>query len=185
MITDDRFDNLHPVLDRDSQGRLWLVWSAYDNQRMELRYASGKDGVWQDGSTIPTAMAINMSPSLVVDGNDVVWLVWSANNGGPDDIYYAVHDSGAWSEPALVHVANGRADVLPMIDINQEGRPVVFWKGMVDNRYETFASEYVNGDWSPEELLPELDAAEKEDEDEEMALPSFINKNGAVFLRIY
>ena len=48
MLSDDYFDNMYPVIDQDSSGRKWLFWTAYDSQRMEIRYTTGQDGVWED-----------------------------------------------------------------------------------------------------------------------------------------
>lgn len=186
MVTDDYFDNQQPAIDRDSQGRVWLVWTAYSSQRKELRYTVGDGEVWQESKTIEVETTTNNAPSLAVDGDNVAWLVWAGNNGGDDDIYYAHSTDGQWSEPALVHGPNDRMDVLPELAIAPDGRPVVSWQAMVDGDYVTLSSSYGDGAWSQEVPVAEGDEDEADDgANEEIALPSFIDDNKALFLRLY
>ncbi|MGI9569617.1 MAG: hypothetical protein ACR2PH_07760, partial [Desulfobulbia bacterium] len=46
-ITDDHYDNMYPVIDRDSSGNRWIFWTAYDSGRMDIHYTSGDGEEWQ------------------------------------------------------------------------------------------------------------------------------------------
>ncbi len=186
MVTDDRYDNQHPVIDRDHLGRLWVAWTAYDNRRMEIRYSVGSDGSWQYSAAVASSLPINISPSLVVGDDGVVWLAWSASDNGPDDIYVSTNAGGIWSEPARVHAENDRIDVLPVIEIDADGTPMVFWKGLTENGYMTFYSRFAEGAWGEEQALAVEEAeATDEDEETELELPAFVEQSGMVFIRLY
>ncbi len=184
QISDDYYDNMYPVIDRDSSGRRWIFWTAYDNDTMELHFTAGLEGDWQPRETLETGRQTNISPSVVVDPEDRVWLTWSANDGGLDDIMYAYYKDGSWSDPALVHEENEVADLLPVIDIDQAGSPVVTWRVLEDGETLTVKSRWTEGEFSEPEILK----AEKEDEEDEtdlLELPSYVKNSSMIFIRRY
>ncbi len=187
MITDDYYDNMYPVIDQDSSGKKWLFWSAYDNQRMDIRYTTGKDGKWTDAETLETAMQLNTAPSVIIDKSDVVWLVWSANSDGAGDVFCATNKDGVWSSPILVNEVNTTPDVLPVIELNDENRPVVSWKGMSDGKIVDLISEWDGEGWSKAAIVTEDEARKEAGElaSDMVELPDFMPASGLVFLRVY
>lgn len=184
QVSDDYYDNMYPVIDRDSSGRRWIFWTAYDNKTMELRYTAGQEEDWQASETLETDRQTNMSPSVVVDPEDRVWVTWSANDGGLDDIMYAYYQDGSWSAPALVHAENEVADLLPVIDIDQAGAPVITWRVLEDGETLTVKSRWIEGEFSE----PEIQKIEKEVEEEEadlLELPFYVKNSSMIFIRRY
>ena len=183
-ITDDYYDNMYPVIDRDSSGRRWVFWSAYSNGSMELRYTTGENGNWAEGETLAAEMTTNISPSVIIDKDDTVWVVWSANDGELDDIYFAVNEKGSWSSPANLHESNSVADMLPEIEFDGSGRPSVSWRRLHDGKPTVVTSRLTDNQWSEPEVMETIDTTDQED-GETLELPSFINNSSMVFVRIY
>lgn len=186
MISDDYFDNLHPVIDRDSQGVRWVFWRAYDSLKTEIRYTKGSSGEWAENKALSDTMPSNNAPSVVIDTSDTVWVVWSANSGGLDDIYFSMHADGDWSKPALLHETNNSADVLPVIELNQEQQPLVSWKRMQDGSYVNMTSQYDGSAWSEPGVMQDAVAQDSAEASEDLIeLPDFIDNGGIVFIRSY
>lgn len=187
MVTDDYYDNMYPVIDQDSKGKKWLFWTAYDNQLMDIRYTTGQDGEWADSMSLTTGMQRNIAPSVIIDKSDVVRLVWSANSDGAGDIFYATNKDGLWSDPVLVNEPNATADVLPIVELNEDDQPVVTWKGMSDGKMVDLVRSWDGERWSEVTVVTEEQSRKQDDEsDSEMIeLAEFMPKSGMVFLRVY
>ncbi len=186
MVTDDYYDNMHPVIDQDSRGTRWLFFTAYDNQRTEIRYTTGSAGVWEKSKPLSSEMKANSGPSVIIDGSDAVWVVWSAGDGGPDDIYFAVNKDGAWSGPQLLHEANDTPDTLPVISLNDRQQPAVSWQQLQESEYVVLTSAYDGSQWSEPVVVPAVDEQENENSGADMiVLPDFINHGGMIFIRAY
>lgn len=183
MVTDDYFDNMHPVIDRDSSGTRWLFWSAYDSGKSEIRYTKGNDDDWETPRALAAELVSNNGPSVVIADNDEVWIVWSGSDGGLDDIYYAVNRNGTWTETERLHDANEVPDTLPVIGLDDEGRIWVSWKQYRGAGYAEVMSVYDETQWSnPEVIDPEKGENESEDE---IVLPDFVEQGGMIFTRLY
>lgn len=183
-ITDDYYNNMYPVIDRDNSGKRWVFWTAYNDGRMELRYTTGNNDEWQESVTLTDEKKTNISPSLVIDKEDTVWVVWSANDGGLDDIYFAVNSEENWSEPQQLHDLNSVADMLPVIELDDSGSPAVKWQSMTDGELTVVASTFADDEWTDPAITEPVEAAEPTD-DEIIELPSFINNTSMVFVRVY
>lgn len=186
MVTDDYYDNMHPVVDRDSSGVRWLFWTAYDSQRTEIRYTSGTSGDWQEDRALAFEMQSNSAPSVVIDQDDTVWVVWAANDGNLDDIYYAFGKGGKFSEPSPLHEPNDVPDLMPVVELNDDSLPTVSWKQMQDGRYVTVTSGYDGADWSiPAVVQEETGQADEGGAEEMIEVPEFVTDSGLVFIRSY
>jgi len=182
QITDDYYDNMYPVVDRDQSGSPWVFWTAYSGGSMELRYAIAENGAWQDSETLASELKTNVAPSVIIDDEDVVWVVWSANNGGLDDIYFASSKNDTWTEPARVHPENTVADMLPEIGKDGTGSLAVSWQRLQDGEPVMLMSTFNDGEWS-DAAVPEVE--ETESAEEIVELPDFIKNTSMVFVRIY
>jgi hypothetical protein len=182
-ITDDYYDNMYPVIDRDSTGTRWLFWTAYSNGRMELRYTSGRDGTWRESTTLADRMKTNISPSVVIDKEDTVWVAWSANDGGVDDIYVAFKDKNSWSEPAMPHAPNDVPDILPEVGLEDSGNPEVTWQSLQNGALLTLTSRFSGEQWSEPEVSENSEPVESHSET--LELPAFVNNTSMVFVRVY
>ena len=187
MVTDDYYDNMHPVIDRDSGGTRWLFWTAYDDSRTEIRFTTGSAGEWEKSQPLADEMKSNTGPSAVIDKNDAVWVVWSASDGELDDIYYAVNEDGEWSESRILHEANEVPDTLPVVTLNdEEGMPSVTWKQLQGDKYVSVTSVYDGSEWSSPVVIQETDEPANEDSGaDKIVLPDFISQSGMVFIRAY
>ena len=182
-VTDDYYENVFPVIDRDSTGKRWVFWTAYNNGSMELHYATGENDDWQESETLADEMKTNISPSVIIDKQDTVWVVWSANSGDLDDIYFAFNEKNSWSEPATLHARNSVPDMLPEIGLDGSGHPAVTWKTFKDGKTATVTSRLTDHEWTVPQIK-EIVQADQESE-ETLELPSFVNNSSMVFVRVY
>ena len=184
-ITDNHYDNMYPVIDRDSSGKRWIFWTAYDNGRMEIHYTSGDGEEWQTSELLSSDNKTNISPSVVIDKQDRIWVVWSANNDDLDEIMYSFFQSGSWSDPDFVHEPNEAPDLLPVIDISGDGTPQVVWRAARGGKNVTLSSTWTENDWS-EPLIEEIEDSDKDESEENIIeLPQFVTRTSMVYIRVY
>lgn len=183
MVTDDWYDNMHPVIDRDSAGTRWVFWTAYDNYRTEIRYTTGSGENWEENNSLASEMKSNSGPSAVIDKDDAVWVVWTASGEDElDDVYFAVNKDGQWSDADMIHDTNDTPDTLPVVELDGEGLPTVTWKQLRGDDYIQLTSSYDGSDWSQPVVSEDQDESSDEDS---IVLPDFVNDSGMVFIRAY
>ena len=187
QVTDDYFDNLYPVIDRDRQGKKWLFWTASDNGKLSLHYATSDDAVWSEINDVPTELNSSIAPSMVIDAQNVVWLVWSGNTGGQDDIYFATCTNGTWSSPETVHPRDEVPDILPQIVVADNNELTVIWKKYQQGEYQQVQSTWDGKKWSSLERVETVEqtGVEQLEGDQEIPIPAFIKDDDRAFVRIY
>ena len=187
QVTDDYFDNLHPVIDRDKQGKRWLFWTASDDGELSLHYATYSDSEWSDIQDVPVELHSSIAPSVAVGRKNVLWLVWAGNTGNVDDIYWATLQEGEWSTAETLHEKDDVPDILPKISLTETGALQVVWKKFLNGRYQNVQSIRDGNKWSPHVVIENDDEAEIDilQKDQEILLPAFIKDDDKAFVRIY
>ena len=187
QVTDDLFDNLHPVIDRDKEGKRWLFWTASDDGRLSLHYATFSDSEWSEIQDVPVELNSSIAPSVVVDGKGVLWLVWAGNTGGVDDIYWATLQKGKWSKARTLNQKDEVPDILPKISLTGNGTVHVVWKKFIDGSYQDIQSSWDGKKWSSPAVLKDEEMAEQDSlqNEKEMVLPVFIKDDDRAFVRLY
>ena len=184
-VTDNHYDNMYPVIDRDSSGKRWIFWTAYDSGRMEIHYTSGDGEEWQTSELLSSDKKTNTSPSVVIDKQDRIWVVWSANNDDLDEIMYASFQNGSWTEPDFLHQPNEAPDLLPVVELDGDGTPRVIWRAARKGKNVTLSSTWIKDDWS-EPLIEEIKDSDKDANEERIIeLPQFVKRTSMVFVRVY
>jgi hypothetical protein len=197
-VSDDHFNNLHPVVDRESNGRRWLLWTAVDEREYLIRYSTRQGGQWSEAAPIADELTAAMAPSVVIDQDNVVWAAWAGNQGDNDDIYFSRHRGDKWEEPARVHPANQVPDILPLLRLGADGAPALRWQTFRDGDYLLVESLWQGGKWSEavavgpdeeeatnEETTPENKKAEAEIEAPLVEVPDFVPDPSRAFMRVY
>ena len=185
QVTDNHYNNIYPVVDRDSNGTRWIFWTAHDNGRTEIHYATGDGLEWQSSEILSSSKKSNLSPSMVVDKEDQVWVVWSANNDDLDEIMYAFYQNGSWSSPVNVHEPNSAPDLLPEVEIGADGTPLVSWRTAREGQNVVLSSRWIDNDWSEPRIEEVDDSSQGESEEKIIELPQFVNRTSMVFVRVY
>ena len=183
QLTNDNANNLHPSIDAGSDGSKWAVWTAIDDGQFEIRYAVFENDEWSDVKTLPCGLAVNIKPSVIVDADNVPWVVWSANNNDDDDIYYTRFIDGEWTEEKRIHEDNSVPDVLPFIDVDDDGRVVATWERFVDGSYVEVQSVWDDGEWGEVSVIAEQEGEEETADEQQVTVPDFITDTSQVFLR--
>ena len=128
QLTDYAGDSLHPTVDRDVRGNIWLTWTSIDFQNFQIHYSVKRKNQWSDPKSIATKTENNIAPFIMFDHDGIPWVVWSGNNDDDDDIYYSRFIQGTWQKPHLVHPDNDVPDILPRMDLDAAGKPQVTWE---------------------------------------------------------
>lgn len=110
---DDAHDDFGCVVDVTSDGRVWVVWTAYDPAELdeEIVYSVYDDGCWSLAARVhPDNSTDDRFPDLSVGADDVPWVVW--NGPGTDGYEIRVsHWTGAmWSPPDTLREGASRYD---------------------------------------------------------------------------
>ena len=187
QVTDDYFDNLHPVIDRDKQGKRWLFWTASDDGKLSLHYTTYSDSEWSEIRDVPLDLHSSIAPSVAADQKNVIWLVWAGNTGNVDDIYWATMQNGIWSVAETLHEKDDVPDILPKISLTETGALQVVWKKFLDGQYQDVQSIRDRNKWNSPEVI-ENDAEAKIyllQKEQEIPLPEFIKDDDKAFVRIY
>ncbi len=187
QVTDDYFDNLHPVIDRDKQGKRWLFWTASDDGKLSLHYATYSDSEWSDIQNVPVELHSSIAPSVAVGRKNVLWLVWAGNTGNVDDIYWATLQEGEWSTAETLHEKDDVPDILPKISLTKTGALQVVWKKFLDGRYQDVQSMRDGIKWSSPVVIEDVDETGIDilQKEQEIPLPAFIKDDDKAFVRIY
>ena len=146
-ITDYTGDSLHPTVDRDARGNIWLTWTSVDYQNFQIRYAVKQENQWSYPKVIETKTENNIAPFLMLDHDGIPWVVWSGNNDDDDDIYYSRFVHGNWQEPHLVHADNKVPDILPRMDLDTSNRPQVTWEHYTPAGYIIVSKIWNGNSW--------------------------------------
>jgi hypothetical protein len=185
-ITNDSYINGHPVIDAGLDGKRWLVWTADTGSDYIVRYAVGKDNTWSEPAAIPAQLHENLAPSVAVDSSGVTWVVWSANDGGQDEIYFSQYSGNTWTTPMLVNRGNDVPDILPILSLDEQGKPQVTWEGFRDGSYVKLRSSWNGEAWSDEaEVQATSQETAGESERSIANMPSFIEYPEEAYVRVY
>jgi hypothetical protein len=149
-ITDYTGDSLHPTVDRDVRGNIWLTWTSIDFQNFQIRYAVKQKGQWSDPKIIATKTENNIAPFLMLDHDGIPWVVWTGNNDDDDDIYYSRFVHGNWQKPQLVHSDNDVPDILPRMDLDASNKPQVTWEHFTPAGYTIVSKIWDGNSWIDE-----------------------------------
>lgn len=91
------------VIDKDSEGQLWVTW-VQDNQVM-LNHSLSSDSDWADPFPLPGADPVGSDDlSTIIAYGGHVGVMWS-DQEGPLEMYFAVHEDGANSDVWTVELA--------------------------------------------------------------------------------
>lgn len=185
-ITKDDVDNLHPSIDVGPDGKKWAVWTAIDSSGFEIRYSVYSGGNWSSAEKIPSSLTSNIKPSIIVDSSNIPWVVWSGNNGGDDDIYFTRFINGSWAAEQCIHGQNSVPDILPFLDIDDQGLPVASWKRFLGSDYVEVSSTWDGGAWSAPEVVDQStdETEERTAQESQVTLPEFVKDTRQVFLRV-
>ncbi len=158
QLTNDIYDNMHPHMAVDGEGRLWLVWTALNGLENKLFYAI-KDGKgWTHPQEIKTGLESNIGPRITVDSDGLIWITWAGYAGVADDVYVAHWAGDDWSHPVQVNPKNTVPDILPQIDLNETGHLEIQWQGFDGDSYRNYRAVLEEDkSWSKPQLLEETD----------------------------
>ncbi|MBN1425185.1 hypothetical protein JXA88_11575 [Candidatus Fermentibacteria bacterium] len=146
-----------PVLEVDSWGTPWLIWSWWppDQGSRELFYSRWLAGAWSDAqpfSEEPGPGDVG-GRDLATGENGEVWVMWVRSLGSPtwESVSLYTH----WEEDGWAPVDTfPRAEVATQLDIGPDGEVWVAWSEGGD----IYSSSCSEGDWSERERITAPDS---------------------------
>ena len=187
QLTNSNADNLLPCIVSAPDGKKYVVWTAMEDTRLNVRYAVFDGAAWSEPANIPGVPENTTMPFVAADDNGVLWLVLAGNDGaGQDDVYSIRLQNGQWSKALTVNSSNDVPDVNPFIEIARNGVIQVTWEGFRNNDYTLLNSQWQGDRWSEEQPLPQEDREKMRQErkkTEEEVLPEFVQDRSMLFIR--
>lgn len=190
QVTNDNANNVHPAIDIDQNENKYLFWTAIDEDGTTVKYAVYNGQEWSETKPLAPSFTSSITPSVVVDKNGSIWCVFAGHvdDDDDDDIYFLrLNTKDEKQTPQLLHANNAVPDITPFVVINDQGNPVVSWKGFRGDAYSNLQSTWGNGEWSEEiDISAEVaDPEEITEENSPVPLPDFINTDSQICIRTY
>lgn len=115
-----------------------LVWSEIVNKKPALMYSYSSDGKNWNQPRLLTKSGENLGSTMLTARDSSIWAFWSSDRNGLDDIFSSRWNGAAWSSPKIIHAKNDVPDVLPTVQLNDDGNIQVSWK-----QYSTDVNQYI------------------------------------------
>lgn len=115
-----------------------VVWSEVINKKPALFYSYSTNGPDWSQPKLLSNNGENLGSTLITARDGSIWAFWSSDRNGLDDIFSSTWSGGFWSSPTVIHSKNDVPDVLPKVNIDNNGDIVVSWK-----TYSSKVSRYV------------------------------------------
>lgn len=180
QLTHDQNDNVAPSISVDDTGIAWIVWSVYQGSKAQLYYLTCDEKMsCSEPQIIPSYFSSNTGASVVIDNLGNPWLVWSASSRNEaDEIIYSHWNGSEWSPPERISSKDNFPDVLPIIGLDRQGLPWVYWSGFDGRQYRKYFSSWDGSRWSLKKLVGDQKEIQRQGMSELALLPplpAFVN----------
>jgi len=152
QLSHDDQDDMLPAISVGGNGVRWVVWGRGNVVDAKLFYAIGENGLWSAPQEIQSDFSFNHAPSIMVDSQNIPWVVWHADAGAGTDIFFTRWNGSGWEAPGRVNRQDGTPDILPLIGMDDDGKPWVCWRGYDGKTYRVYSSKWTDGRWGEETL---------------------------------
>jgi len=139
-----------PAIGSDSRGNIWLAWTEMQGVTGHILWSHCVDGSWSEPAVLVTPTEAAMAPFIAVDTSGKAWMVYSGSENKDDDIYATHWNGSTWAMPTMINIDDQWPDIQPIIKIDSNGLPVVFWQGYNGDGYVQYQSHWDGSHWSPE-----------------------------------
>lgn len=157
-----------PQVVMNDHGEAIVVWRQTDGSTDQIFLSEYRNGVWTD----PADLSDNISPDGV-DGDEhaetpqvavdnqgdavVVWTQYGGEQGGLSTrIYRSERREGEWMHPVDLSDSIspfGSNAMDPDVAMNNLGEALIVWRQSDNQTFQTFLSEYRNGEWKDPQSL--------------------------------
>ena len=151
LISATSYPKILPAIGSDSRGNIWLAWVELHGLNGRILWSYFSDGTWSSPDELDTSTESVLAPSIAVDASDEAWLVFSGTRKGVDDIFVTHWTGSDWAIPVSVNKKDQWPDILPVLEIDSSGKPIVLWQGYNGHQYVQYQSQWNGVEWSAEE----------------------------------
>ena len=117
----DDYDDFGCSLDAAPDGRVWVVWTGYDDAQgdEEVFYSIFGPGGWSQRERVhPDNATDDRFPKLSIGEDGVPWVVWNNSAQGGYEIRVAHWEDGDWSQPEELGSGADRYDTYDLLSRN-------------------------------------------------------------------
>ncbi|MGA1823691.1 MAG: hypothetical protein ACMUIP_03430 [bacterium] len=132
---------LKPSLAADSEGRVWVCWSARikDNWDIFARYY--KNGRWSKNYQLSDHPGPEINQRILVDENNRLWACWQGFQSKYSDIFMKYWDNGKWSSLLKVTESQGN-DWQPAITTDNRGNIYCAYEAFRNKRHALLLRQF-------------------------------------------
>jgi len=153
LTNEKMMDHVAPSITRDANGTVWIVWTAAKGAESRLCFTRCSGQVCAPARRIPSGYSANTGSSIAIDNDGTPWLVWSASDTGADAIVFSRWHGTEWDPPKQISKEDAYPDILPVIGLDKEGKPWVYWTGYDGKRYNEYITRWTGRKWGEEKVL--------------------------------
>jgi len=191
QLTDDNAQNLHPAVDTDANGIQWVAWTAIEDGTSSICAMSiNRHNEKSEIHVVSADQPNNIYPTVIIDYDNIPWIIWSATVGTNDDIFFSRYHEHKWQKPQPLHQPNNVPDVRPVVELSDDGLPVVEWQRFIDGGYQDVSSSWQGTRRSVPVLVEQKDTISPQSEEpldveEQLSLPDTTKTGQNLFIKIY
>ncbi len=119
----------------DGEGRVWVVWSANQEENWDIYARALQDGHWSKTIRVSRQAEPDGFPVAATDAGGRVWVAWQGFREGTARILAATQEGAGFAEPIVVGQAQ-RNLWAPAIAASEDGRVAVAWDGYAQGNYD-------------------------------------------------
>ncbi len=142
-------DALHPVVARDSAGRLWAAWEELKRGGFAISIVS-EDGAGWSAPAHVSSDGTDRRPALAAPPDGGVWLAWDSTRSGNYDVFLArAHASGNGAprlDPPVAVTSDAAIDDSPSLACGRDGALWIAWNSMRGHSADEFRVDRHSGD---------------------------------------
>jgi len=125
--------NWDPAIMRAADGKLWLVYTAADDDI----YYSTYTGTWLTPRALTSDPLEDYHPSLIQTGDGKIWALWDSNRlSNQTDIYYDTYVGGSWTGETRM-TTNSSNDMAPS-GVDVSGVVWIAWGSIRDGNWNIY-----------------------------------------------
>ncbi len=139
-LTVDSAESELPVIARDSNNYLHVVWSDRRDGNYELYYKKSKDGgvTWTKDKRLTWTSGSSLRHALAISPNNYLHLVWDDYSSLPPEIYYKKSTDGGetWTTKRLTW--NSGDSMYPSLNVDSSNNVYVVWHDYTPGNAEIY-----------------------------------------------
>lgn len=142
-------DALHPVVARDSSGRIWAAWEELKRGGFAVSLVAESGSGFSEPARVSSS-GTDRRPALAAPPDGGVWLAWDSTRTGNFDVFLARARSAGAAAPRfdapIAVTADAAIDDSPSLACGRDGALWIAWNSMRGHSADAFRADRHSGD---------------------------------------